>query len=504
MSDRSFLEEDRAELEYLRVRVEYAEAMARHLHRQVDEIISSRTWRLLTGAGALWRKAVLKINPPQACATIEKQRYHRWIASCERREIAVWEDGPRFAVATSDERTLRSLRAQTYRNWEVGTQGDYLITPAPGDELSPDALYLFAQAARNGADLVYCDEDALDAAGLRVEPWFKPDWSPDLMTAKDYIGRAYAVRRKLAGRPPEGCIMHLPRVLYHRRGPVAVPRARVRYPVQAGSHVEIVVTSCKPKLLECCLRSLRSHTSYPHYTITVIDNSCGEDIQALAARFGASHRDWRWRPFSYSAMNNAAATQSAAPLLLFLHDDTTMADPEWLQAMVEHGCRPEVGAVGARLLHPDRSIQHSGVTIGIFGVCGHVFRGWPSQAASYGELAETTRNVSAVTGACLLMRAEVFRCAGGFDEHTFPVKYSDIDLCLRVLQKGKRIVYTPHATLFHQEAYPKSWPQPNRGAPETLVFQSRWLAYIRHDPFYNPNLTRADETCGLRSPEECT
>ncbi len=496
------MDEIQAELERLRLRLEYTEAMARQLRRQAEDITRSRTWRLLTGADALRMKLARKLRRTPPAPAITAEQYHRWIADCERREIAVADGGPRFGIVAEDRRTLASLRAQTYGNWEIGAAGDFLIMPGPGDELAPDALYLFAQAAREGADFVYCDEDALDERGLRTAPWFKPDWSPDLMAEKDYIGRAFAVRRELAGRPPSGSIAHVPRVLYHGRARSCAAAARVRHPVPAGSRVEILVPSRDPKLLARCLKALRSRTAYADYGIALIDNSEGEDIAALAASHGARHVDWRRRPFNYSAMNNAAAAASVAPLLLFLNDDIVVREPGWLEALVEHAVRPEVGIAGARLLYPDGRIQHAGVAIGIFGVCGHVFKGWPRGVCSYGGLAETTRNVSAVTGACLMMRAEIFRQAKGFDETAFPVAYNDIDLCLRVLESGKRVVYTPWATLEHHEAYSKPWSQRQPGPVEIAAFQSRWLKYIRYDPFYNPNLTRADESCGLRSPEE--
>jgi len=278
----------------------------------------------------------------------------------------------------------------------------------------------------------------------------------------------------------------------------------VRYPVPPGTCVEILIPSRNPRLLSACLESLRSHTAFTAYTIAVIDNSEGDAIAALAARYGARHVDWRRRPFNYSAMNNAAAAGSTAPLLLFLNDDITVAGAGWLEALVEHGARPEVGVVGARLLYPDGRLQHAGVVIGIFGVCGHAFKGHPGNLPTYGGLAEVSRNVSAVTGACMLVPAAVFRAAGGFDEQAFPVAYNDIDLCLRVLQSGRRVIYTPYATLYHHEAYSKPWSQRDPHRAEIAAFQARWLQYIRHDPFYNPNLTRRDESYALRSRDEWT
>jgi O-antigen biosynthesis protein len=503
-----------AELESLEHRAAYLDSAVRQLREQADAIVESGTWRLLAGAGRLvqrLRRAGRKPGP--ACAITDGQ-YHRWLAECDRREVPAFEDGPRFSIVMQpDERTRASLARQCYGNWEEApcperAAGDYVVAPQPGDELSPDALYLFARAARDGADLVYCDEDALDGRGLRTDPWFKPGWSPDLLAVRDYIGRAMAFRRELGGGAARDLaarahsIVHVPRVLYHRRGPRDEPAQRVRYVVPPGWHVDILVPSRNPAVLARCLESVQARTACRAYSLTVIDNSDGKEVAALAQRFGARYVDWRGRPFNYSAMNNAAAAASEAPALLFLNDDTTVIEPGWLEAMAEHAARPEVGAVGAKLLYPDGRIQHAGVAIGIFGVCGHLFKGGPGDGPTYQGLGETVRNVSAVTGACLMTRAEVFRDAGGFDEERFPVAYNDIDLCLRILSGGRRVLYTPHAVLHHHEAYSKPWRQRAPSLAEIRAFQTRWTDYIRHDPFYNPNLTRADESCGLRSRDE--
>jgi GT2 family glycosyltransferase len=131
-------------------------------------------------------------------------------------------------------------------------------------------------------------------------------------------------------------------------------------------------------------------------------------------------------------------------------------------------------------------------------VCCHLFKGWPGTRPTYRGLGESVRNVSAVTGACLMVRAEVFRRAAGFDEARFPVAYNDIDLCLRISEAGLRVIYTPHATLTHHEAYSKPWRSRRPDPAEVRAFQERWRKYIAHDPFYNPNLTRDDERCGMR------
>ena len=167
------------------------------------------------------------------------------------------------------------------------------------------------------------------------------------------------------------------------------------------------------------------------------------------------YMDFRGRPFNFSSLNNTAARECDAPLLLFLNDDVTVITPGWLTAMVELACRPEVGAVGAKLLYPDGTLQHSGVVIGLFDVCGHAFKGSLDEERQYFDFPTVIRNVSAVTGACMMVPSKRFWEVGGFDEDQLPIAYQDVDLCLKLGQRGHRVLVTPHARLYHHEATSK-------------------------------------------------
>ena len=213
--------------------------------------------------------------------------------------------------------------------------------------------------------------------------------------------------------------------------------------------------------------------------------------------------DFRRRPFSFSALNNAAARESDAPLLLFLNDDITVITPDWLTAMVELASRPEVGAVGAKLLYPDGTIQHAGVVSGACSTsCGHAFRSACEEDRLYFDFPSVIRDVSAVTAACMMVPAQRFRECGGFDEDALPIAYQDVDLCLKLRRAGYRVLVTPHARLYHHEASSKHRGDREPSLSETMAFQERWKAVIADDPFYNPNLTRSDESysCRKRAP----
>ena len=240
-------------------------------------------------------------------------------------------------------------------------------------------------------------------------------------------------------------------------------------------------------LLARCLASLTSKTSYAPYEIVVVDNdSQSEEARAYFSQF--QHRLLRYSgPFNFSAINNFAVEQTESPWLLFLNNDTEIIDGEWLTLMAEHVQQPEVGAVGPKLLYPDDTVQHAGIVMGVGGIAEHAFRGLPADVPGVCRQLQTTRNYSAVTGACLLTRREVFDEVGGFDEEQLPVTFSDVDLCLKMRRVGYRVVYVPYAKLYHHESGTR---RPAVEPLETEVMRERWADVLERDPYYNPNLSR--------------
>jgi GT2 family glycosyltransferase len=429
------------------------------------------------------------------------------------------------------------------------------------DTLAPDALYRvvkYLQQDRD-ADVIYSDEDKLDAADRRFEPFFKPDWSPDLLLSMNYVCHFLVLRRnlleKLGGlyagydgaqdyelvlRLTERTnrIHHLPRVLYHWRrletstaaSPEAKPHAndaakraitehlkrnqvaaqvepgiatgrwRVKYEIIGHPQVSIVLpTGGRLELLRPCLDSLFRTTDYPNYNILLVDNSKSAAVQEYItglANKRISYIDYRNRPFNFSALNNYAVKQTQAPLLLFLNDDTTIVHEDWLSALVEHGQRPSVGIVGAKLVYPFGLIQHAGVVMGIFENTAHAFRNLPADSRTYFDFPQIVRNCSAVTAACMLTKRKLFLDLGGFNETRLAVAFQDVDYCLRVRQAGLFVVYTPYCLLVHHESVTKD---EKLGHPkEVRYMQQQWAEVITNDPFYSPNLTRKAEDYSLR------
>jgi len=202
------------------------------------------------------------------------------------------------------------------------------------------------------------------------------------------------------------------------------------------------------------------------------------------------HRDER--PFNFSALNNAAAGLCRGELLGLVNNDIEVIDGGWLREMAGLAQRRDVGAVGARLWFSNGTLQHAGVILGIGGVAGHVHRQLPRAAPGYQGRALLTQEFSAVTAACLLLRREVFEAVGGMDEAHLAVDYNDIDFCLRIRRSGLRVIWTPHAQLYHHESATRgtarSTAAEQRYQGEIGFMHKNWGPLLECDPAYNPNL----------------
>jgi GT2 family glycosyltransferase len=438
-------------------------------------------------------------------------------------------------------------------------EGGFVCVLGEGDELAPDALLEVARALqeRSGADLLYSDEDAIDGEGNRTKPRFKPDWSPDLLLSMDYVSRLGVYRRgllkelggfregfegaeghDLALRAVERAaeILHLPKVLYHRRTAADAPEVaddgrardgahralsealerrgiegsvedgllpgtfRVRRKIKGEPLVSIIMpTKDHAHLLKSCMESIEQLTDYRNYEILIIDNDSTEPA-TLEYLEKTPHRVIPFREqYNHSKINNMASSQARGEYLLLLNDDTEVISRGWLEAMLEHAQRPEVGAVGARLLYPDGRVQHAGVVTTASawtrGVATHAYQFYaPDSPGHLGTLATTT-NYSAVTAACMLVRREVYDEVGGLDEN-LRVSFDDVDLCLRMRERGYLVVYTPHAELYHHESVTLG-----RGVDHAseVYMRERWEGVLDEDPYYNSHFSRGVGDFNLRA-----
>ena len=301
----------------------------------------------------------------------------------------------------------------------------------------------------------------------------------------------------------------------HRRGekgqvagiPGFIGNYTIRYEIANYKLVSIIIsTNNLGNILNNCLKSIFKTSVYPNYEVIVVDNGNNEKDTAKFIAYWTEKEPTRFRyyrldiPFNYSKINNYAVAQVKGEYLLFLNNHTEVHTSDWIDAMVEQAQRPLIGAVGALLLYPDNSIQHAGVVLGIGGIAAHSHKHLPHTTPGYLCQVKTINNFSAVTGACLMCRREVYESVEGFDEE-LTVAYSDVDLCLKMVEKGYRNVYLPHVVLYHHDSkscgYADS-PKKFLLSQEANYLQSKWQKIIEYDPCYSLNLSREREDYSIR------
>ena len=213
-------------------------------------------------------------------------------------------------------------------------------------------------------------------------------------------------------------------------------------------------------------------------------------------------------PFNFSAVNNHAVNEAAGELVLLLNNDVNVINSTWLQEMASHAVRPGIGAVGAKLLYPDGTIQHGGITVGVGGVAGHQYLHRCGGDIGYFGHLKLVRSVTAVTGACLMLRRQAYLEVGGLDEVSLPIAFNDIDLCLKLVARGYRNVWTPYAELYHEESVSRGSDRVGenaaRYARDVATMRRRWGDLLDHDPYWNHNLSLSRVVPSLAFPPRDT
>lgn len=443
--------------------------------------------------------------------------------------------------------------------------GEFIALLDHDDQIAPDALFENALMVnrRPDVDVIYSDEDKIHDNGDRDGAYFKPDWAPESLLARNYVCHLGVYRRELVQSVGgfrtgfEGSqdydlllrvtektdrVAHIPRVLYHWRvhsGSTSTTRDQkgyafdaarraleealerrgepgrvehdevrgglytVRYELRRPGKISIIIpTRDHGDDVDLCLRSLFERSSYQDIEVILIDNGSRDRrsleqferwIEREPARLKVVPYDV---PFNFSRINNYGVSKSSGDYLLFLNNDTEIITADWLEAMLEQAQRPPIGAVGAKLLYPDNTIQHAGVIVGLGGVAGHSHKYFPADAPGYFYTLQTVNNFSAVTAACLMVRRTVFDEVGGFDE-SLAIAFNDVDLCLRLRSAGYRNVYLPHVVLYHHESKSRGLENTEekqaRFLLEQQIMHERWKTDSVPDPYYNVNLTRDRE-----------
>jgi O-antigen biosynthesis protein len=282
----------------------------------------------------------------------------------------------------------------------------------------------------------------------------------------------------------------------------------IRYTIKDYKLVSIIIpTRDLGNTLDKCLTSIFEKTTYPNYEVILIDNGSQEENTANVISKWQQKESGRFQcypldiPFNYSKINNYAVTHAKGNYLLFLNNDIEVITPDWIDAMVEQAQRPSIGAVGALLLYPDNTIQHAGVVMGIGGVANHSHKHYVSDSPGYFGQILTVNNYLAVTAACLMCRREVFEVVNGFEE-VLAVAFNDVDLCLKIVEKGYRNIYLPHVKLYHYESKSRGYEDTPaklaRFIKETEYMQNKWKKFIEYDPCYSINLTSKHEDYRIR------
>jgi len=455
-----------------------------------------------------------------------------------------WENC--FQIPLSQSEALADLLSEVGGRWLVPLSAGDLVSPALGEILSATT------EASPATKIVYWDEDYVDANGIRSRPWLKPSWDELYFLGRDGVSRAAAYDlnivlsldggfvsnvntlewqaelavRLVAANRENSIPLHVPLILSHRTRATASQRgwpefvkrhwpeplvlcepgggrpAHLHLPEpQAWPRVSIIVpTRDRLDLLQNCLAGIYGLAYKGEVEVIIADN---DSCEPETFQFFAEQMDRGVRvvpcpgPFNFASINNRAAREATGSIVCLLNNDVQVLDGHWLARMVIHAIRPGVGAVGALLLYPDQTVQHCGVAIGIGGAAGHVYRGIGLNEEGNRFTHLCTRQVSAVTAACLVVSRSVFDQVGGLDEELFAVAFNDVDFCLKLKAAGFKNVFVAEAQLVHHESKSRgddmSPANKERYVAELARLKSRWHTDQAIDLFHNPLLSREGE-----------
>lgn len=512
----------------------------------------------------------------EAIESVANQTYPNW-------ELCICDD------ASSDTETLDVLERYRGRDWRIKiarsdenlhiaratnlcaelATGEFIGFMDHDDVLEPDALDDVVRELRSDEriDLLYTDEDKIASDGSFVDPYLKPDWSPEHLCSVMYVLHFTVVRKKLffelgglrhefsgaqdydfvlraAGRARK--VHHVPKVLYHWRKipgsaaaelkakPDALRKARlclmdfaksrdpgaevvdgllpgtfrVRWSVDHDRPVTLLIlTDARSKevegrgeilLLENFIDSILAKSTFRNFRILVVDNHniperLAGKLRGVGARIVSYDLEGE---FNFSDKMNFALSQVETEDVILLNDDLEVIAEDWIEALLEHSRKPEVGAVGARLLFANGHLQHGGVVLGVNGSAAHLFHNMAEGAVGYYGYSHLVRNYSAVTGAVLATRMSIVREVGGFDQ-SMRIDFNDIDFCLAIRDHGYRIVYTPFSELYHFEG--STQVRTVQDDADRDAFLAKWSNVVARDPHYNPRLPRDRADCQIMS-----
>ncbi|MGJ8688521.1 MAG: glycosyltransferase [Gammaproteobacteria bacterium] len=469
--------------------------------------------------------------------SIAEQAHQRWMLHVVGQSTPAFERTLENAgIATSSTQvhfvpSLNKLLA------DLSERDGWTLLLQSGETLAPQALWEMNQALQNSTtQLLYCDHDKSTLSGKHFDPCFTPQWAPNHLYASNYVGDIFAVHNAclvaVKGLDLSSLAWRFEVLLTLSETPLQISRLakmlwsapqessqteklaaeteilrthlqeqdaqvierdhdirQVRWPLSSQPKVSIIIpTMGKLSLIQPCIDSMLELTTYKNYEVVILDNSRGKNPEGISYLKSKNFTVVECNEaFNWARLNNVGVKNSTGELYLFLNDDIEIIDPLWLEEMVRQAIRPEVGTVGALLYYPNGALQHTGVLLVNYGGGGiHLLHKRMPSDSIYRYLHETTREVSANTGACLMVSREKFEAIDGFDEE-LAVVGNDVDLCLRLLDKGYRNIWSPDVKLIHHESISRKTSVPKEN--EKSMWKRWSKRFVAGDEFYNPNLS---------------
>lgn len=349
--------------------------------------------------------------------------------------------------------------------------------------------------------------ERVDMAGIRHIPKVLYHWrAVEGSTASDGGEKSYAYTAGLRALEEHAKRLELPATVEPAPD---TPFYRLKFAVPDPQPLVslIIPTRDKLELIRNCVESIVEKTTYGNYEIVIVDNGSVEEetlawFETLKKTKNVRVLAYR-KKFNYSAINNFAVGKARGEIVGLVNNDIEVISPDWLTEMVSWAVQPDIGCVGAKLYYANDTIQHAGVILGIGGVAGHSHKYFPRDHHGYFSRLKVAQNLSAVTGACLLVRKEVYQEVGGLNANDLKVAFNDVDFCLKVREAGYRNVWTPYAELYHLESISRgaedSPEKVLRFEGESEFMRKSWAAQLAADCFYSPNLTLSREDFSLKA-----